>query len=187
MPVDPSDLLPGLARWLTLPVEGMAFPARCCRCGEKTEAWKVFESTARATVKSVIGQLGGVVSKLSVKVPFCERCGGAQRRRRRVGVLVGLGVGVAFGMAAVAILPFSGLSSAAAFMARAAILVSIAVGGASIGASQLAGHEPVKLRDYDERRGTVQIWFENPDYRASVEDLMGDGPTLLTKNAGSEH
>lgn len=175
MPVDLADVVPGLTRWVTLPVEGMAFPAQCCRCGVSTKAWKVFKGGSKPTLLHVVGLLGGVERCLTTTVPFCESCQSRQRRGKLLRVLIGATIGGALGLGGVMTYPFSDLDGATLFALPVITVIVSAVVVAYLFYARAAQYEPVRLRNYSERDGVVQAWFENPEFRASVVEMNQDG------------
>lgn len=171
MPVELSDAFPGLVKWLTLQVEGMVFPARCCRCGESTKASKAFKGNAKSSVTGVLGQLGGVERSLTVTIPLCGSCQNTQRRRKIASMVAGAVLVSALGVAGAATFPFTTTDAMASIGYRVAIVIVCAIVGMGLGLARTVRREPVRLRSYSERDGTVQVWFENPDFRASVVEL----------------
>lgn len=108
-------------------------------------------------------------------VPFCGNCQSVQRRHKLLTVMFGAVLAAALGVAAALTFPFTMDDGSAVFLYRLVIVVVSALVGASLGLARTTRREPVRLRNYSERAGTVQAWFENPDFRTSVEALNIEG------------
>jgi hypothetical protein len=159
--------------WTTMPLDRLRFPAKCCRCGTKTERAFSFRGESTFSPTSMARQLTGLATTVDVPVPFCEPCQARRRHRKLVGALIGLGGGLSFGGAAMWLFPLAEHFDASTARALQIIIVlAISVLGAYAGWLRLGGMDPVKIRRYSEKEGTLQAWFEQAEYRADVETIL---------------
>lgn len=158
--------------WLTLSVSNLVFPALCCRCGAETTDRFDFRGGARLTPLGAIGLLGGIEKVIEVPVPFCAHCRAARQRRKLIGLALGVILGLSLGLALTSLVPLGALAGQEwELPARVALVAVAAAVGAAAGWVRLGGREPVRLRRFSAAEGSVELWFERPDYRGKVAAL----------------
>ncbi len=157
-------------------LSSLTFPACCCRCGEPTDDEREFMGVANPGVLGALGQLGGFERTVTIPMPFCADCQRARRRKSVCGVLIGLSIGGILGAGAAAMASLEGwaVSGEMELAWRAALVIAGLCLGALFGRRRLGQGEPVRLRRYSIQDKTVQIWFENPSYRAEVAELLAE-------------
>ncbi len=172
--------------WRTIPLEGLTFPGGCSQCGKETSEIRRIRGEAKSSVLGVLGQLAAISSTVTVTVPHCTECQSALRRRRAKWMIVGAALGALLGGAMAWSMSFERLAEDASwqsFYRGAAFFVGVALGLAG-GWYRGGLRLPVRVRRYSKKDETIQIWFENPDYRKefvalreSGTETAGDGET----------
>lgn len=163
--------------WVVMPLARLLFPNRCCRCGEETKERFAFRGAASTSVLGVVKMFGGVGTTVDVPVPFCTTCQKKRRRRKILGAVAGLFIGIALIVTVLLALPEFTSSVVEAGAQPFAIVVVLFVALALFayaGWIRLGGSEPIRLRRYSVKDKTVEVWFERSDYRKDVERLRND-------------
>jgi serine/threonine-protein kinase len=168
LPMAPSDqpIEPHADGWITVPLAYLRFPPECSRCGVPTSEQMPFRVPA-------------LTHRLELNVPVCSGCRRRYRRRRRIGNLVGLLLGLggmfAVELAVIVILEvWSPGPGPAVDLMMIPILLTPA--GAALGAyvmgSAISLELPVRLGRYAPRRGIVGLRFLRPEYAVRFIGLM---------------
>ena len=174
--------------WHTVPLEGLTFPGGCSKCGEDTDTIREIKGDAKASVFGVLGQFAGISEVVTITIPHCTKCQAEQRRRRVKWMIAGLGVGAVLGGAmawSMSFDRFDGNQGWQVFYRGAAFFIGVGLGLA--GGWYRGGQRlPVRIRRYSDKEKTLQIWFENPDYRKEFDKLRTARPSA-SDEAASRH
>lgn len=162
---------PDAGGWITVNLTRLAFPPRCCDCGERTERTMSFHIASRGD--TLLSILVPASQPLEVAIPVCDACQHRLRERQQRGGIRGLQIG-AFLFCVLALL----LAWSEGWQDRSLLMV---VGLAALAAGGLAGflfgtlasrRSPAELTGYSPSRGTLSLRFRHPEYAANVLAAM---------------
>jgi hypothetical protein len=152
---------PDAGGWYTVSLGRLRFPARCCDCGQPTDA----SVPLALDSGDIAGRFTGTARPTQLAIPLCTDCQVRMRQAYQRGSVRGLNYGVVLG--AIAML---GLAMARgereAVMLAFACLAGAAVGGLMgfLSGSAVTRPLPVQLRRLRHDSGTLQIRFQDPHY-----------------------
>jgi hypothetical protein len=139
--------------WVTVRLTRLAFPSVCCDCESPTTTMHRFRGNAAFGDDHVL-----------VEVPVCRMCQAANRRiwHRAVawGAALGFGGPLALGFVSSVLLRRPPIFVVCLFLALLGAVLGIWI-GYSIGRRRA---QPVRLKHYSPRKGTVSIRFRRVDY-----------------------
>ena len=168
----PADEIsePDPAGWITYRATRLRFPPVCCECGAATTDVLRFEVGSRSLALQAFVPIAG--DEVTIPVPVCESCQTALRTRRRAAV---------FGVCS------PEASRPAGFAARCGSWRIRNCGARNHGrrrACRLRHREYTGLSaagpgcGYSALRGTVWLRFRNPEYAATVVELIRQRRTM---------
>lgn len=162
---------PDGAGWITVHLTRLAFPPRCCDCGERTERSMPFAIASSGDKWMSLFMSGG--QPLEVAIPVCDACQQRLRERQHRGELRGMQVGS---------LLFCGLGLLLAWnegwqdraLLGVVAIAALAVGGliGFLCGTFAARRLPAELSRYSPSRGTLRLRFRHPEYAAQVLAAM---------------
>jgi hypothetical protein len=157
--------------WITVHLTRLAFPPRCCDCGERTQRTMNFSIASSGDKWMSLFLPSG--QPLEVAIPVCAACQQHLRQRQQRGGLRGMQVGS---------LLFCGLALLWAWnegwqdrsLLSVIALASLAVGGLCgfLFGTLAARRLPAELSRYSPSRGTLRLRFRHPEYAAQVLAAM---------------
>jgi hypothetical protein len=157
----PAGLEPDEKGWITVHLNRLHFPWRCCNCGADTR--NVLRQSVQARVDLLLGPFAFNSRYLTVQTPICESCEDQLREDIQRGGQRSLFGGIALGLALTVVIGFL-LHTPLRDLAWWSLLGVTAGGvvGLLVGAG-LSYRPPVQFRNYSPSRGTLQLRFRNPE------------------------
>jgi hypothetical protein len=161
----------GAGGWVTVSLTRLAFPPFCCDCGAATRGRQKFTALEPFLT---LGRLGHPTRResVSVWVPVCYPCQKTNHRKFQSAMLNGLGLGVL-------VVLLSGLAMCLWPASLWLVLLFIfalpfapllgGMAGYRIGKQR---SQPVQLRAYSARKGTIAIRFRREEYTEQVLEAM---------------
>lgn len=150
-------------RWHRVQVTRLQFPALCCRCEAETLAARTFAG-GRVWYLVVLERILGWETYLELPVPFCDGCAATSRRAWIKGVLIGTAISFAVVILGAVVVGSLRLRSPAI---TSVLGISFFV-GPLVGFFLARRPNPVRLRAYRSKEGTVEIQFENARFAQQV-------------------
>ncbi len=139
--------------WVTVRLTRLTFPSVCCDCESPTRATHRFRGNAAFGDDHVL-----------IDIPVCRRCQAANRRTWHKALAWGTGIGFGgplfLGLVSSVLLRRPPLFVVGLFLALLGSLVGVWI-GSSIGRRR---SQPVRLKQYSPRKGTVAIRFRRAGY-----------------------
>ncbi len=168
---DDLALAPDGNGWIAVHLTRLAFPPRCCDCGERTQRTKNFTLDARGD--KLMGLFLPASQPLELAVPVCDDCQRRMRDDQHRGSLRGMQFGSLLFCLLAMLLAWNG-----GWRDRSLLLV-VALAALSVGGivgfllgSLASRHSPVEMKGYSPSRGTLQVRFRHPEYAAQVLAAM---------------
>jgi hypothetical protein len=166
LPAAPDD-----GGWITVHLTRLAFPPKCCDCGERTQRTMSFQMASRG--EALLSILVPTGEPLEVSIPVCEACQQRLREQQHRGGIRGMQAGAfLFCMLTLLLAWIEGLQHPSLLLVIGlATLAAGGLGGFILGTSA-SRRLPAELSGYSPSRGTLSLRFRHPEYAANVLAAM---------------
>ncbi len=169
--LDDLPAAPDAGGWITVHLTRLAFPPKCCDCGQWTQRTMSFQIASCGD--ALLSILVPANQPLEVPIPICEACQQRLREQQHRGGMRGMQVGALLCCVLALLLAWiEGLQDPSVLMVIG--LAALAVGGLGgfILGTSASRRLPAELSAYSPRRGTLSLRFRHPEYAANVLAAM---------------